>query len=227
MKPRELVAESTTPDGLRMGLYTHDGDWSISLQGQELMHSKASASELFLGELGVERLGDVSGGRVLIGGLGLGFTLKSVLEGLGPDGQVDVVELLPEIIAWNREQMRDLNGALLDDPRVNVVQGDAVEWISQQDAAFYDSISLDIDNGPTAMVQASNRSLYSDEGLRSVRRLLRPEGRVAFWSAGVCDAFQKRMEKARFRVSCLPAKVHERAKRAAYRIYLGELVGPS
>lgn len=106
-----------------MALYEHDGTYSISLKGQELMHSTASASELLLGKLGIERLprGTMKA-RVLIGGLGLGFTLRSVLDGLGSDCQVDVVELLPKVVEWNRTYLSDLNGALLDDPRVNIIK---------------------------------------------------------------------------------------------------------
>ena len=121
MKPRILLAESTTPDGAPMSLYEHDGAYSISFQGQELMHSKASASELLLGKLGVELARKEPKSRVMIGGLGLGFTLRTVLEGLGADAQVDVVELVPKVVEWNRDFLKDLNGALLDGPRVKVI----------------------------------------------------------------------------------------------------------
>ena len=114
MKPRIKLAESTTPDGAPMALYEHDGAFSISFQGQELMHTGASASELRLGELGVERLPNEERPRVLIGGLGLGFTLKTTLEGLGSEARVDVAELLQQVIDWNREYLKPINGTTVD-----------------------------------------------------------------------------------------------------------------
>jgi spermidine synthase len=223
MKPRILLAESTTPDGAAMSLYEHDGAYSISFKGQELMHSKASASELLLGKLGIEHLTKASKPLVMIGGLGLGFTLRTVLAGLSEDAQVDVVELVPKVVEWNREFLRDLNGALLDDPRVNVIEDDAVKLIRKGDPNTYDAMILDVDNGPTGMVKESNNSLYSHSGLRAVRKMLKPGGRVAFWSAGDDPHFKARMEKVGFRVGHIRAKVHERSKRSAYVIYVGDL----
>lgn len=222
MKPRILIAESTTPDGAPMSLYEHDGAYSISFKGQELMHSKASASELLLGKMGIERHIKEPNVRVMIGGLGLGFTLRTVLAGLGPDAQVDVVELMPKVVEWNREHLRDLNGALLDDPRVNVIEGDAVKLIKNGEAQSYHAMILDIDNGPTGMVKASNDTLYSHSGLRWVRAMLKPSGRAAYWSAGDDPHFKARMEKVGFRVGHIRAKIHERSKRAAYVIYVAD-----
>lgn len=223
MKPRIKLAESVTPDGAPMALYEHDGDYSISFQGQELMHSKASASELLLGRLGVGRLRRDSNARVMIGGLGLGFTLRSVLDSIGEGTHVDVVELLPKVVEWNREYLRDLNGALLDDPRVHVIEADAVETIFGGVSHSYDAMILDVDNGPTGMVKASNGSLYSHKGLRAVRKLLKAGGRAAYWSAGTDPHFKARIEAVGFRVSVIPAKVHTRAKRAAYVIYAADV----
>ena len=222
MKPRIKIAESVTPEGAPMALYEHDGAYSISFQGQELMHSKASASELLLGKLGVERCHKDVKARVLIGGLGLGFTLRTVLGSVGPEVQVDVIELVPQVVEWNREYLSGLNGALLDDPRVNVICGDAVEAIREGKSHSYDAMILDVDNGPTGMVKASNGSLYSHKGLRAVRKLLKAGGRAAYWSAGTDPHFKARMEAVGFRVGVVPAKIHERSKRAAYMIYLAD-----
>ncbi len=205
-----------------MTLYEHDGAYSISFQGQELMHSKASASELLLGRLGVERFRKDAKARVLIGGLGLGFTLRNVLENVGSEVKVDVIELVPQVVEWNQEYLSDLNGALLDDPRVNVIYGDAVEVIREGKSHSYDSMILDVDNGPTGMVKASNNSLYSHSGLRMVRKLLRENGRAAYWSAATDPHFMARMKAVGFRVGVVPAKIHERSKRTAYMIYLGD-----
>lgn len=206
-----------------MALYEHDGGYSISFKGQELMHSKASASELLLGKLGVERIKKDAKARILIGGLGLGFTLRSVLDHVGPETQVDVIELVPKVIEWNREYLRDLNGALLDDPRVNVIEADAIETIYSGVSHSYDALILDVDNGPTGMVKASNDSLYSHKGLRAVRKVLKTGGRAAYWSAGTDPHFKARIEAVGFRVGVIPAKVHERSKRAAYVIYVADL----
>ena len=222
MKPRILIAESTTPDGAPMSLYEHDGAYSISFRGQELMHSKASASELLLGKMGIETIIKAPQPKVMIGGLGLGFTLRTVLAGLGPEAQVDVVELVPKVVEWNREYLKDLNGALLDDPRVNVIEADVVARIREGEAQSYDAMILDVDNGPTGMVKESNNSLYSHKGLRAVRKHLKPSGRAAFWSAGDDPHFKARMEKVGFRVGHIRAKVHERSKRAAYVIYVAD-----
>jgi spermidine synthase len=222
MKPRILLAESTTPDGAPMSLYEHDGAYSISFKGQELMHSKASASELLLGKLGIERHIKKPQPRIMIGGLGLGFTLQTVLAGLGADAKVDVVELVPQVVRWNRAFLRDLNGALLDDPRVNVIEADVVKLIKKGEAQSYDAMILDVDNGPTGMVKASNDTLYSHSGLRAVRKMLQVGGRAAFWSAGDDPHFKARMEKVGFRVGHVRAKIHERSKRAAYVIYVAD-----
>jgi len=205
-----------------MSLYEHDGAFSISFRGQELMHSKASASELLLGKMGIERIIKERQARVMIGGLGLGFTLRTVLAGLGADAQVDVVELVPKVVEWNREFLRDLNGALLDDPRVNLIEADVVKLIKKGEAETYHAMILDVDNGPTGMVKESNNSLYSHSGLRSVRKMLQPGGRAAFWSAGDDPHFKARMETVGFRVGHIRAKVHERSKRSAYVIYVAD-----
>lgn len=223
MKPRIKLAESVAPDGAAMALFHHDGAYSISFKGQELMHSKAAASELLLGSLGVERLARDTKARVMVGGLGLGFTLRSVLESIGAEARVDVIELVPQVVEWNRGYLRDLNGALLDDPRVHVHEKDAVQAIYGGTSHSYDAMILDVDNGPTGMVKASNNSLYSHRGLRAVRKLLKAGGRAAYWSAGTDPHFKARIETVGFRCGVVPAKVHERAKRAAYVLYLADV----
>lgn len=203
-----------------MTLYEHDGKYCISYAGQELMHSGANASEILLGEIGVELLVDDVEARVLIGGLGLGFTLRSVLENTGPKVTVELVELLPEIVEWNRTHLKSLNGEMLDDPRVEIHGVDVVGYVRQAERARYDVILLDVDNGPVAMVSEANVSLYSNSGLRWLRGSLKPEGRVVFWSAGPDLRFEDRLKRAGFRVSKVPAKVHAGSKRAAYLLYV-------
>jgi len=216
------VAESTTPEGGAMALYEHDGAYSISFGGQELMHSKASASETLLGELGVERIKKGKVARILIGGLGLGFTLRSVLESTGPDVSVELVELIPQVVEWNRHYLGELNGALLDDPRVTVRMKDVTTLIRASEPGTYDAITLDVDNGPVAMVSSDNVALYSRSGIRSIQTALKKGGRAVFWSAGPDVSFEAKLKKAGFRVGVVRAKVHEGAKRAAYFIYIAD-----
>lgn len=221
MKPRVKLAESTTADGGAMTLYEHDGKYCISYAGQELMHSGANASEVLLGEIGVELLDRDAESRILIGGLGLGFTLRSVLENTSANVVIELIELLPEIVSWNREYLKSLNGELLDDPRVEVHTADVVAYVRKAERARYDVILLDVDNGPVAMVSETNVSLYSNSGLRWLRGSLKPEGgRAVFWSAGPDLRFEDRLKRAGFRVSKVPAKVHAGSKRAAYLLYV-------
>ncbi len=222
MKPRITLAEARTAEGRRLVLSEQDGAYAISLNGQELMHSRAHASELLLGELGVESLKTTQGARVMVGGLGLGFTLVEVLAGLQPDAVVDVAELLPEVVAWNREFLRGLNGTALDDARVQLHIEDAAKLIQRAKPGTYDALMLDIDNGPVAMVASGNQNLYSKSGLLGVKRALKSVGRAIFWSASMDVPFETRLKKAGFTVKAVPAKLHTNAKRAAYMLYVAE-----
>lgn len=186
------------------------------------MHSKAAASELTLGEVGTARLASGKPARVLIGGLGLGFTLRSVLERTGPEVAVEVAELVPAIVAWNREHLAALNGARLDDPRVTVKVGDVFEILRHAVPASYAAILLDIDNGPSAMVQAGNARMYDRRGLQLLAAALAPGGRLVVWSAGEDRAFEQRLAQAGFRVETVPVKIHAGARQAAGRLFVGD-----
>ena len=221
MKPRIKLGEVKTSDGGRMSLYEHDGTFSISLNGQELMHSNANVSECMLGELGVARL---KGGtaRVLIGGLGLGFTLRSVLEAVSSETMVEMVELIPEVIAWNRAYLRELNGSLLEDPRVVIRAEDVTKVIREAEAESYDVILLDVDNGPIAMVSKTNSSLYSNYGISKLRAVLKPDARAVFWSAGPDRKFEARLRKGGFKVKVVPAKMNDGSRRPSYVLYIAD-----
>ena len=187
------------------------------------MHSQAAFSELTLGEVGTARLAAGKPARVLIGGLGLGFTLRSVLGRTGPAVAVVVAELLPEVVAWNRTHLASLNGALLDDSRVTVEVGDVFELVRRAEPARYAAILLDTDNGPSAMVQAANSRLYDARGLRLLAAALAPGGRLVVWSAGEDRAFERRLAQAGFGgVQALPVKIHAGARQAASRLFVGD-----
>ncbi|NDV63479.1 spermine synthase [Puniceicoccales bacterium CK1056] len=222
MKPRIKLAAATTPDGGTLALYEHDGAWSMSLNGQELMHSRATASETLMGELGVEHLDKDGAPRILIGGLGLGFTLQSVLRSVSSKAIIEVVELFPDVVSWNREFLKDLNGSLLEDPRVEVRTEDVGGVIRSANPGTYDVILLDVDNGPVAMVVKANASLYSPSGTHSIRRALKRKGRAVLWSASQDKAFEERLTRQEFSVQAVPAKVHAGAKRPAYTLYIAD-----
>tara|TARA_B100001971_G_scaffold181164_1_gene177749 strand:+ start:341 stop:1033 length:693 start_codon:yes stop_codon:yes gene_type:complete len=218
MKPRVKLAESTFTGGI-LSLSEHDGSYSISLDGKELMHSRANASELLLGSLGVARLGNKLAGRVLIGGLGLGFTLKSVLESVGDKTTIEVAEMIPEVIEWNRTYLKNLNGSLLDYPQVETRLVDVTRLIQETKPNTYDAILMDIDNGPNAMVADTNASLYSKNGIRSICRALKNDGRLVVWSAGPDHGFEKRMSHAGLQVETVRAKAHAGAKSPSHYLY--------
>jgi spermidine synthase len=222
MKPHHNLAETRTPDGARLSLHEHDGSYCIRLNGQDLMHSMTSASELLLGELAAERLATKNPTRVLIGGLGLGYTLKAVLAKAGPKALVEVGELMPEVVAWNRTFMAGLNGRLLEDPRVTVRLGDVVDTLARARPSTYDAILLDVDNGPTPMVRAGNVRLYGPKGLVMMMTRLKPGGRLAIWSASPDRSFEARLRAAGFLAQAIPAKLFPTAKRSAYMIYVGD-----
>ena len=225
MKPNITLAETRTPNGARMTLVEHDGSFCIRVNGQQLMHSSVATSEIQLGELGCEKHPNRGlPTRVLIGGLGLGFTLKSVLKNTGPKAVVHVSELFPEIVVWNRTFLAGLNGRALADRRVTVYEADVRAMIRRAVKAPYDAIVLDIDNGTTAMVKDDNNQLYSEWGLKQIALALKPGGRAAVWSACPDAVLEKRFVKAGFQVQAVPAKLYEHARRSTYMIYVGDRV---
>jgi spermidine synthase len=199
MKPRIKIATTLTPDGGEMVLYQHDRNFAIEINGQELMHSRHHESELELARLGCAHLEGRRAPRILIGGLGLGYTLRQALDMLGPHAQVVVGELLGAVVEWNREFLGELNGRPLRDKRVDLKTGDIVELISRSKNRF-DSILLDIDNGPSAMTDSGNRRLYGREGIRACRRALREQGCLAVWSAEPSKKFEQLLMSCSFHV---------------------------
>jgi spermidine synthase len=145
-----------------------------------------------------------------------------VLELVGQHASVQVAELLPEVVAWNREFLGAFNGSLLNDPRVKIIVDDVFKIIRRAPAGSYDAILLDVDNGPTSFVHKKNSRLYDPRGFSIIARALKPGGRVAFWSANPEPGFLQSLARAGFKAEAIPAKAHERAKRAAHVIYLAK-----
>lgn len=228
MKPVHNLAEARTPDGSKFSLHEHDGEYFLKLNGHQLMSTTSTLSERELADhaCGEELAsGRVAPDRILIGGLGLGYSLKRVLELVGPKAEVIVAELLPEVVQWNREFLESINGHLIDDPRVTIFEGDVFELIRQaaeEEIAPWDAILLDCDNGPDALVQPQNQQMYSRRGFAMLWHSLSPGGRVAFWAATREQGFESRLRRDGFRTEWHAVQAHERAKRAAHRVYVGE-----
>ncbi len=197
MQPFETLASVTTPDGRRLTLHRRDSDFFIYVDGDELMSSRAHGSETALAELTCRDLPEVRRHRVLIGGLGLGYTLRAALEALPSTAEVIVAELFPCVVEWNHRYLADL-GRPLEDPRVRVVERDVVDLLGDTLPAPYHVILLDVDNGPSAWCQDSNRRLYDRRGLARIRRSLSTGGILAVWSAQPDPAFVKRLRQCGF-----------------------------
>ncbi len=200
MKPRLRIATAQTPDGGEMELFQHDRNFSININGQELMNSLHHESELELARLGCAHLAGCKSPGILIGGLGMGFTLRQALDMLSPQAQVMVGELLEPVVEWNREFLGQLNDQPLADDRVDVQAGDIVGLISRSKNKF-DAILLDIDNGPAAMTDSGNRRLYGQEGIEACKQALRKQGVLAVWSAEPNKKFEKRLMTCGFYVT--------------------------
>jgi len=210
MKPTRLLGRTATPDGTPLTLHEHDGTLSIRAGGVELMSTRQHHSEERLAALACDGLRDRPRAAVLIGGLGLGFTLRETLRHLAADATVVVAELVPEVIAWNRNPAHGLAADVIDDPRVEVVTGDVAEVLAASRGRF-DAIMLDVDNGARGLTAAANEGLYAAAGLGAARAALAPHGRLAVWSAGADPRFAARMEEAGFAVDVVRARTHATA----------------
>jgi spermidine synthase len=199
MIAREHLATAHAPDGQELRLYAHDRDFMILLERAELMSTRMRGSEEQLAVQTIARLGDRVPPRLLIGGYGLGFTLRAALGALRPDARVTVAEVVPEIIQWARGPMAALTDRCLDDPRLELWIGDVAERIAAVTAGW-DAILLDVDNGPDGLVRAANDRLYSAAGLAIAKRSLRPGGILAIWSAAPDAGFNRRLRAAGFAV---------------------------
>jgi spermidine synthase len=210
MKRATVLQQVKTPDGSTLTLVERDGAYMIRVNGRELMSTLHSFSEEQLGVVACRGRAQLRDACVLIGGLGLGFTLRAALANLGPGARVLVAELLPEVVAWNRDPAYPLAAAALADPRTEVVIGDVADVVARQKNAF-DAIMLDADNQTTHMNTAGNSSLYQQSGLANVRRALKPGGTVVYWSAGEEPLFAKRLATSGFDVDVQRVRKHPSA----------------
>ena len=203
MIPRICLDTAQVPGGGELRLFQRGAEFSIMLGANELMNSRLSGSEEALAEQACDRIGARPGVRMLIGGLGMGFTLRAALARLPSDAEVAVAEIVPAVIAWARGPMATLHGDSLSDPRTRIFEGDVAAAIAE---GGWDAILLDVDNGPDGLSRPGNDRLYGAAGLTRARAALRPGGVLAVWSAAPSKAFARRLDEAGFAVDEVVAR---------------------
>jgi spermidine synthase len=220
-----LLDTANMPDGgdvLR--LMRRGTEFSIRLGGTELMNSRLSGSEEALAAISCLRVQQRRAPRILIGGLGMGFTLRAALAGLGDDARIDVAELVPAVVQWARGPMAHIFGSSLGDPRVSLREGDVGRQIKAAQSA-YDAILLDVDNGPEGLTRKANDALYDVEGLRAARMALRPGGILAVWSSGPNRNFTLRLRRVGFAVEEIGVRANGARGGARHVIWVASSVG--
>lgn len=198
MIPWVTIESAPTPSGAQLSLHQRGDEFVIRIGGLDLMGSRAFGSERELATRGCAGLREATSPRVLVGGLGLGHTVRAALDALPASGRVDVAELFPAVVRWNRGPLAHLAERPLEDPRVRVVEADVADVLDP--SAAYDAILLDVDNGPAALTAPGNARLYAPRGLARLRASLRPRGLLGIWSAADDPAFTARLAKAGFEV---------------------------
>ena len=217
MLPWILLDSTKVPgNGGELSLHQRGDEFSIRIKGHgELMNSRIHGSEDALAELTCARLVDCEKPGLLIGGLGMGFTLATALQHVNKQAQVTVAELVPAVVEWNRGPLGEHAGYPLRDPRVSVVEGDVAQILMAEQQA-YDAILLDVDNGPEGLTRKENDRLYSINGLNKAYAALRPQGVLAVWSAGPDNSFMQRLRKVGFEVD--EVRVRARGKKGSRHI---------
>lgn len=216
MIPWVQIDSAKTPDGVQeLRLKRRGAEFSIMLGANELMNSRLSGSEQALARLSCERIAGHVDPKILIGGLGMGFTLRAALAELGADAGVTIAELVPAVVAWARGPMAEVFGGCLDDPRVSIREADVGQLI-RSERSTWDAILLDVDNGPEGIVYKANDALYGAAGLGAARAALKPGGVLAVWSQGPDAGFTRRLKQAGFAVEEI--KTRANGKRGARHI---------
>jgi len=216
----EIGTADIPGQGSRLRLLQRNDEFSIKIAGKtgELMNTRLHGSEDALGELACRRIADRKNPRILIGGLGMGFTLRAALDSLGDDAEAVVSELVPGVVDWNHGPLGAASGYPLNDSRSQVLLGDVGRLLKREPAGF-DAIMLDVDNGPEGLTRKENNWLYSDAGLATAQKALRPNGVLAVWSAGQDRNFSARLRQAGFQVDECMVRAH-RGRGAKHCIWL-------
>jgi len=221
MRPWELLDTATVPgEGSELRLYRRGEEFSIKTGYTELMNSRVHGSEDALAEMACLRIADRPTPRLLIGGLGMGFTLAAALKQLGAEAEVVVAELVPAVVEWNQGPLASLAGNPLDDQRVTVHEGDVAQLICSQQTA-YDAILLDVDNGPEGLTRKENNSLYSPAGLAAAAAALRLGGIFGVWSISPEQKFSKRLAHSGFKVEEIRVRARGRQGGGRHMIWFG------
>jgi len=224
MRHWTLLGEAPIPDSEQsLSLYQGKDDFFIKISsgGGELMSTRKHGSEDALGTLPCQRLSNRESACVLIGGLGMGFTLAAVLREVGPGAEVTVAELIPEVVDWNRGPLGERSGFPLNDPRTKVHVGDVAKLMRRK-RGYFDVIALDVDNGPEGLTQSANDWLYSMPGIIAAQEALTSNGILAYWSAGPDQAFHDRLRRCGFLVEEVSVHAHGK-KGARHTIWLAML----
>ena len=224
MNPMIHLGTAHVPGGVEIRLYRRGDEFMILLPTDELMSSRMRNSEERLATMTFERLAGNPAPRVLIGGYGMGFTLRAALAAAPPRARITVAELLPEIIEWARGPMAELTAGCLDDPRVTLEVRDVAETIAF-DIGHFDAILLDVDNGPDGVVRKANDRLYSRAGLATAFGALRPRGVLAVWSAAPDPGFTRRLRGAGFEVEMVTVKARPNGKGPRHVIWFARRAG--
>lgn len=222
MKIRELIGTAEVPGGDALRLYRRGDDFIIAIDRNELMSSRMSGSEEALATMTCDRLRSTKAASLLIGGYGMGFTLRAALGALGPDAKIAVAELVPGIIEWARGPMAELAAGCLDDPRVALILGDVSKAIGAA-TRRYDAILLDVDNGPDGLTREANEGLYSAAGLATAKAALRPGGILAIWSAAPDARFTRRLTAAGFQVEEVGVRARSNGKGPRHVIWFARV----
>jgi spermidine synthase len=209
---------------VELRLMRRGDEFSMMLGQNELMNSRLSGSEQALATLACKRIEAVKRPHLLIGGLGMGFTLRAALAVLGSDARIVVAELVPAVIAWARGPMAGIFGDSLSDPRASIREADVVDLVRSHRSAF-DAILLDVDNGPEALIRKANDALYDRKGLQAIHRALRPRGILAIWSSGPNPSFSKRLRDAGFDVNEVEIRATARRSGARHMIWFAARPG--
>ncbi|MCW2286774.1 spermidine synthase [Rhodoblastus acidophilus] len=218
MLPWILLDSAALPDGGTLRLKQRGGEFSIMLGDNELMNSRLSGSEEALSSLTCARLAGRDAPKILIGGLGMGFTLRTALACLGPRAKIVVAELVSEVIAWAHGPMAEVFAGSLADPRLTLKQADVAREIAG--SGLWDAILLDVDNGPDGLTLKANDGLYRPEGLRRARKALTPRGVLAVWSAADDAAFTQRLKAAGFAVEVAHPRASRNKRGASHTVWL-------
>ncbi|EHS49856.1 hypothetical protein PDO_0416 [Rhizobium sp. PDO1-076] len=219
MLPWIQLDSASIPGGGELRLKQRGSEFSIMLGANELMNSRLSGSEEALATLSWDRIKETRKAHILIGGLGMGFTLRAALDVLPEDAKVTVAELVPGVVEWARGPMAEIYKGSLDDPRVSIHVGDVGALIARS-RDTYDAILLDVDNGPDGLTRAENDSLYDLRGLRATKAALRNNGVLAVWSSGPDPRFTKRIKECGFAAEEVPTRASRKGGGAKHMIWL-------